>query len=109
MHYCIFTKKILNITPYHVESLIGMGEVCTAMAEQGEWDHYGLSIHYYTDGINIANNDDGSKMLIKRELAAVLYSRGYARTKMYEESKDESMLRLALKDFKGCKKNDRYH
>ncbi|HUW67644.1 MAG TPA: tetratricopeptide repeat protein, partial [Candidatus Nanoarchaeia archaeon] len=103
-------KKILNITPYHVESLIGMGEVCTAMAEQGERDHYGQAIHYYTDGIKIGQSEDGSKKLNKRELAAVLYSRGYARTKMYEESRDESMLHLALKDFRECKKNDpEYH
>ena len=48
----------------------------------------------------------------KKELADVHYARGYARVKLYEESKTlrkESMLHEAYKDFEECVKNNPEH
>ena len=47
-------KKILAIAPKHVESHIGLGEVYTVMADQGDGDLYGQAIRYFSLGINIA-------------------------------------------------------
>lgn len=98
-------KKILRITPKHVESQIGLGEVYTAVGDEGNEDMYEQAIHHFTNGINLIESQTGSKRLRKKELAAAYYSRGYARVKLYEASKvvgDERLLHEALKDFKKC-------
>jgi len=98
-------KRILGITPYHVESHIGLGETYTAMGDAGDGDMYDLAIGHFTQGMNIGRSEKGSKRLGKKESAAVLYSRGYARVKLYESQRtrsDESLLRAALEDFKDC-------
>lgn len=105
-------KKILEITPDHVESLIGLGEVYTAMAEDGDGDMYDQAIEYFTRGKKKAESGESSKNLKKKELAALLYSRGYARVKLYEAPKtrrDEKQLGEAERDFKECVQNDPEH
>ena len=105
-------KKILKITLGHVESHLGLGEVYTAMGDAEDEDMYDQAIYHFTEGIKIAQSKKGSKILRKKELAAVLYSRGYARVKLYEASKtirDESLLHDALKDFKDCFHTDQDH
>lgn len=105
-------RKILGITHYHVESHIGLGEVYVAMGDEGDTDTYSHAIAHFTEAIKIAQSGEGSKRLKKQELAAVLYSRGYARVKLYENSTfvtDESLLSRALDDFNKCVKNDPEH
>ena len=105
-------KKILAITPNHVESEIGLGEVYTAMGDAGDGDIYDQAIEYFNRGINKAQSEVGSKTLKKKELAAVLYSRGYARVKLYEATRtrpDEKLLRDAMEDFGTCRDNDQDH
>lgn len=105
-------KKILRITPYHVESHIGLGEVYTAMGDDGDEDMYDNAIYHFTEGIKISNNKTGSKILKKKEMADTLYSRGYASVKLYETSKtikDESRLQNAKEDFKNSFKYDPDH
>ena len=105
-------RKILSITSYHVESQIGLGEVYVAMGEEGEADIYTQAIRHFTKAIEISNNAEGSQQLSPKELAAVQYSRGYARVKLYESStviRDENLLSKALDDFKKCVKNDSEH
>jgi tetratricopeptide (TPR) repeat protein len=104
--------KILSITPYHIESHIGLGEVYTAMGDN-DGDMYNQAIWHFTEAIRIAQSKNGSKRLKKKELASIFYSRGYARVKLYETStirdKDENLLHYALEDFKKCFDNDRDH
>jgi hypothetical protein len=60
----------------------------------------------------LAENGQGSKRLKTRELAAVHYSQGYARIKLYEASRpfgDESLLSQALQDFHRCTALDPDH
>ncbi|MBM3235438.1 tetratricopeptide repeat protein [Candidatus Poribacteria bacterium] len=98
-------KRILRITSEHIESQIGLGEVYTAMGDDGDRDMYEQAIRHFTDGINMAESKKGSKRMKKKELAAAYYSRGYASVKLYEISKvigDERLLHDALGDFEEC-------
>ena len=98
-------RKILNIAPQHIDSLIGLGEVYTAMAKVGEKDLYEIAIKYFSQAIQLAGAGKGSKRLKRRDLAAVHYSQGYTRVKYYEESKpfgNESLLTEALQDLGWC-------
>ncbi len=109
----VIYKKILGITQEHIESHIGLGEVYTAMGEaDGDGDIYEQAVSHFNEAINLSQSQRGSKRLKKKELAAVFYSRGYARVQLYEASKttrDESLLNKALQDFKDCSKNDTRH
>lgn len=105
-------EKILNITPFHVESYIGLGEVYSALGDGGDEDMYDKAIYNFTHAINISNKKNGSKILKGKELAAALYSRGYAKVGLYEKSKtimNEGLLRDALKDFKESYKKNPYN
>ena len=98
-------RKILEIAPDHIDSRIGQGEVYTAMAENGETDFYEIAIDHYGKAIRLAEEREGSRNLKKNEIAAIYYSRGYARVQRYEASRpfgDESFLRDALRDFRRC-------
>ena len=102
-------KQILDITPDHVEALIGLGEVYTALGEDGDPEMYELAISHFTQGIDKANGEYCSKRLKAKELAAVLYSRAYARVKSFETStlkSNDDALREAAKDFRHCYARD---
>lgn len=99
--------RILRITEGSLDSHIGLGEVYSAMGDAGDEDRYKEAIHHFTQ-----RTQQGSKILKKREMAAVFYSRGYARVKLYEISRgtpDESLLTLARRDFDTCRQNDPDH
>jgi len=108
-------RRILDVAPDHVESLIGLGEVYTAMAENGDEDLFDDAIKYFNLGSQKGRTLDGSKQLKPKELAAVLYSRGYARVRLYEAGAkklraDEALLADALKDFDDCyRSNSDFH
>lgn len=70
-------RKILKIAPDHIDSLIGLGEVYTAMAELGEKDWYADAIEQYSKAIKLAEMHQGSKRLRTGALVDVYYSRGY--------------------------------
>jgi tetratricopeptide (TPR) repeat protein len=98
-------KKILRITDGHIDSQVGLGEVYTAMGDGGDTESYGFGITHFTRAIELGRAQQGSKRLRTRDLAALLYSRGYARVRLYEASRlltDESHLDEALKDFEQC-------
>lgn len=98
-------KKILRITNGHLDTLIGLGEVFSALADDKDEDQYKQAINYFTKSIKLANSYTGSRRLRKKELASVHYSLGYAKVKLYEYEKpigDTSLLTDALADFKNC-------
>ncbi len=98
-------KRILRRVPDHIESHIGLGEVYLAMGGDDE-DMYDKAIGCFTKALEIADSERRSKHLKKKERAAVLYSRAYARVTLYEKApasiKDEKELREAMKDFAEC-------
>ena len=105
-------RQILRIAPDHIDSLITMGEVYTAKAEAGDKDFYNAAIRHYNRAIDLAEKRQGSKRLSSRQLAAVHYSLGYARVRLYEASRpfgDESLLSDALHSFQRCARLDRDH
>jgi tetratricopeptide (TPR) repeat protein len=96
-------EEIFVISASHVESYIGRGELCKMIGDAGDVDMYDYAITFFTDALALSKSGDASKILKDRELAALLYSRGYASVKLYEytkPAKDESLLRAALSDFK---------
>ncbi len=108
-------QNILAVAPQHVESKIGLGEVYTAMGEDGETDLYEEAIENFNAAVALSASGEASKALREKELAAVCYSRGYARVKLYqaEQAKDHgpSLRRWARKrkliqdagnDFQSC-------
>jgi tetratricopeptide (TPR) repeat protein len=105
-------KRILDITTEHIESQTGLGQVYIALGEKGDGEMFDDAIQHLTEGINLAESRQGSKRLKKTDLAAVYYSRGYARVNLYESAKvfkDESLLRKALEDFRNCARLDPSH
>lgn len=81
-------KQILEITPNHVESIIGLGEVYKAMGDLAkDEDLYLRAIELFLQGIRIADSDVGSKKLKRKELAAAYYSIGYSKVKLCEAAK----------------------
>lgn len=105
-------RRILKIAPDHIDSLIGMGEVYTAMAEVGDKDSYEIAIRHYGQAIQLAEKGKGSKRLKTKDLAALHHSLGYARVKFYEAAKpfgDKSLLKDALNDFCRCADLDAEH
>lgn len=105
-------KKILSVTQAHVESHIGLGDVYTAMGDDGDWEMYQQAIYHYSQAMKLSRTETGSKKLKKYELAAVHYSRGVARVRYFETAKiwpKKSFLHDALVDFQKCHKNDPDH
>ena len=105
-------KKILRRARNHLDTRIGLGEFYVALAENQDEDQYKQAIQYFTNSINLAGSPNRSKRLRNKELAAIYYSRGYARVKFYEYEKpigDYSLLIDALADFKECFRLDKDH
>jgi tetratricopeptide (TPR) repeat protein len=103
-------KKILDVAPNHVESIIGLGEVYKALGDVGkDEDLYARAIEQFDQGICVADSEAGSKKLKKRDCGAAQYSAGYAKVKLYEAAttaRDESLLTDALAYFNAAKNND---
>jgi tetratricopeptide (TPR) repeat protein len=104
-------KRILKDAPRHVEAHIGLGEVYTVMDDEDD-DLYELAVEHFSNAIRLAESGTGSKRLTDGEFAGVLYSRGYARTALYEAAGVAGLDRLlgkAEKDFKDCIRKDPSH
>ncbi|MEO1401631.1 MAG: tetratricopeptide repeat protein [Cyanobacteria bacterium J06635_1] len=110
-------QKILKISPYHLESLIGLGETYVAMGDATDADFYAQAIARFSETIRLSKERNYpspyqvicSKRLKNKELAAVYYSRGYARVQLYEKgnvSNSMKLLKEALEDFKDCNRYD---
>jgi tetratricopeptide (TPR) repeat protein len=104
-------SEVLRITEDHVESHIGLGDLFTAMAEDGDKELYEAAIEKFSRGLDVARSKERSKVLKPGELANVLYSRGFARVRSYEASPFLRRKRLAeaREDFELCCDRDRNH
>jgi tetratricopeptide (TPR) repeat protein len=98
-------ESILKIAPGQIDSQIGLGHLYAKIGETGDPDMYDHAIQHFSEAIDLAETSKGSKRLGKADLAAVYYSRGYARVRLYEKSKslpEERQLSDALEDFTRC-------
>jgi len=94
--------KILEITPDHVQTRIGLGETCIGGAEKGRTDLFDQAIIHLGKAIELAESKQGSDRLSDRELAAVYYSKGFAEYKLAEKSsldRRDSLYNAARDDF----------
>lgn len=100
-------NNILKVNPYHIEALIGLGEIYITKGENSDdEDMYNKAINYLTKAIEIARSENihnKHKIEKEKELAHIFYFRGYARTKIND-------LGGAKKDFVSCLEYDQdYH
>lgn len=96
-------EEALREAKDHVESLVGLADLYTALADAGDADMYDEAILHLNEAIRLTNLRLGSKRLTRRELADVHYLRGYARIKAFENAKrqnDLSPLYAARDDFR---------
>ena len=105
-------RKILKIAPEHLDSIIGLGDVYIAAADEGDQDLYEQAVGQFDKALQLAVGTCPSKRLKPADRAAVYYSRGYARVKSSESAgllKDRGILKDAYADFQQCKRLDEFH
>ena len=106
-------RQVLAVAPNHVQSLIGLGELCSALGDKKDYDRYSEAIDYFARALDIASNEKiRSKYLKKSEEAAVYYQLGYARVQSYESAglrKDTKLLEQARRDFERCTERNPSH
>jgi tetratricopeptide (TPR) repeat protein len=105
-------KSILAIARDHIDSQVGLGEVYTAMADDGDDELYDVAIKHFDEALSLAKAGTGSKRVKPRERAAILYSRAYACVKAHEAGgplQGDALLRKAYRDFKLSAKLDPDH
>jgi tetratricopeptide (TPR) repeat protein len=99
-------RQVLSLAPNHVQSYIGLGELCSALGDKKDYDRYSEAIDSFSKALEIADNEKiRSKYLKKTEKASVCYQMGYARVQTYENSgirRDTKLLTEAQKDFDQC-------
>lgn len=102
-------RRVLTLAANDINARIGLGELCSAMAELGDDDMFDEAIEHFEVAIEASRHARGSKLISPTQLGAVLYSRGYARVMSYENSRpfgDDNLLYSALDDFRKCVKVD---
>jgi superkiller protein 3 len=99
-------RQVLNLAPNHIQSTIGLGELCSALGDKKDYDRYSEAIDLFSKALELAENEKArSKYLNKTEKAAVFYQIGYARVQCYESSgirRDTKLLEQAKRDFDQC-------
>jgi tetratricopeptide (TPR) repeat protein len=113
-------RKILDITHYHIDSVIGLGNLYSVLGDNLRNENnnadaaamYTDSIKYFNKSLKYSESCKGSKELNPKEKAGVYYSRGYSQVSLYESQhcKEEGILRKACEDFRKVPKADeRYY
>jgi tetratricopeptide (TPR) repeat protein len=106
-------RQVLNITSNHVQSLIGLGELCIALGDKKDSDRYAEAITHLTRALDVSADEKiRSKYLKNPEKAGVYYQLGYARVQSYEtvgSRRDTKLLQNALKDFGKCLEHNPSH
>jgi len=109
--YC----EILDIAPYHMDSLIGIGQAYITMGEDANTRKdfvnaelmFANADNYYCETIRLMQQpEDSSKILSNIERSSVFYSKGYNEVMLYEIQKkqDVNQLKIALEDFRKVEK-----
>ena len=110
-------QKILSITSNHIESEIGLGQVCVARADDKaskDPELYEEAIHHFERAIDLGKTEpcSVSSRLKPKKWAALYYSLARARVQLHGSSKflkGDSPLNRALEEIKLCLKNDPEH
>lgn len=102
---------ILRMNPYCVEAEVGLAEVYKQLGEKDS-EYYQEAIAHASKAFQKSESENGSKQLGRKEIAALLYTRGYCKVAVYEHSGLPNALvyvREAYADFQRCVENDLFH
>ena len=112
-------NNILRVSPCHVDALIGLGNVYTAMGDSKKKtdrasaeDFYSKAIKNYTEALELDTTQKCSRKLTEEDMGSLRYSRGYASVMLFECRKieDRGLLDEAQDDFNQIHKNHpNYH
>ena len=112
-------RKVLEITPLHVDALVGLGELYLDMAEKRASHRNSSGVaELYTKAISslseASTNFDSADapLTIASSIASTYYLLGYAQVKLYETSplrRDKQLVTDALQNFHDCLARDNIH
>ena len=104
-------QKILSISRFQVDSLVGLGEVYLDMSDQradkeptGREDLFTRAIDLFTEAIQVLGSEDRPTVLSGNP-ASIYYLRGYATQQLYETSplrRGKKLVKEARDDFLKC-------
>lgn len=99
-------KKILSVTPYHIESHIGLGDMFVNQGnETKELVYFNLAIYHFELSLAIVESDNRSKVLMEHEKVTIYYLIGYSYIKLYEVVEDIKFLKKSKIYFEKCFSN----
>jgi tetratricopeptide (TPR) repeat protein len=108
-------REILDISPYHMDSLIGIGQTYIMMGEDANTRKdsgnaelmFATADNYYCETIRLMQQpESASKILNCDERSSVFYSKGYNEVMLYEiqSRQDIKRLKRAIEDFRKVEK-----
>jgi tetratricopeptide (TPR) repeat protein len=112
-------EKVLAITPFHVDALVGLGELYLDIAEKranqkvstGTAELYSKAIYSLSKAIDLFDTKD-APFTVASNTASTHYLLGYAQVKLYESSvlrRDRQLIFDATKNFRACLTRDKSH
>ena len=112
-------EKVLAITPFHVDALVGLGELYLDIAEKranqkvstGTAELYSNAISSLSKAIDLFDTQD-APFTVASNTASTHYLLGYAQVKLYETSalrRDRQLVSDAANNFRTCLTRDKNH
>ena len=112
-------QKVLQIAQFHVDAMVGLGELYLNMAEKrasqkdstAVAELYRKAISSLDQAIDLFDSVD-APLTIASNLASTYYLLGYAQVQLYETSvlrRDKGLIARALKNFNACLVRDKFH
>jgi len=112
-------EKVLAITPFHVDALVGLGELYLDIADKranqkvstGTAELYSKAISSLSKAIDLFDTQD-APFTVASNTASTHYLLGYAQVKLYETSalrRDRQLVSDAANNFRTCLTRDKNH
>jgi tetratricopeptide (TPR) repeat protein len=102
-------KRVLHVADGHIEAHLGLGETYMPLAEAGDPDFYPKAIECFETALGLGSKRRGSKLLGDREIAAIHFYLGVAKSKLLEKGaaeKGDILLKSAFQSFEACHQKD---
>jgi tetratricopeptide (TPR) repeat protein len=111
-------RRVLEIAQFHIDALVGLGELYLDMAEKRGGQKNAAVAEFCTKAITCLDRaislfgSENAPLIIGSKPASTYYLLGYAQVKLYETSvlrRDRSLVAKALKNFSACLAQDKFH